>query len=233
MDSLIAPPVFLTEAKGTKILGMIGDTKKATVWRQMIAKRPDAPKLLEEKLVSWAQKPTAEHLAQASRIANHIVNLAKSDSQESDWLGIAEDEDDIKDEHCYVPSLKSIAPTIKHTPESLMSVIKFGAMANTQVKRRVAEFILDNIPIILPHHTAQVKNFQYRILLKDETPFICRKRQSPVEVKFLMQEVNERIAEDIVCETTPGLAPYVSPPLIVPKKDSEGVLHRKTVLCRL
>ena len=102
-------------------------------------------------------------------------------------MGISRDEEKLKDSICYVPSRH---PDNLHTRNNLrdvstiLSQMKFGKLANEKSKRDLATGLFLNKDILLPHQTARVKEFEYRILLKSDEPINSRRRQSPDELNF-------------------------------------------------
>jgi len=142
-------------------------------------------------------------------------------------LGCVADGDDIDDKHCYVPSdvVAIVGPPV--TLESLKAQIKFGSLANIEIQNNLILKLLKDPAILQSHETARVRNFEYRIFLDTTEPIIDAKRQAPAEIRFLQDEVAARMKEGIIGETDPGRAPYVSHPLVVPKKGSDGKYTEK------
>ena len=188
LDSLVAPPLLISVGKETRVLGMIAGPDLARNWRKKIAVRRNVTSLLEEKLLSWSSSPTEQVINQARLIARHITHLIQSDMIENRWVGIAEDDEKSNDSVCYVPSTPVTGKVPhKRTPldiNEILAKMKFGKLSNERAKRDLAQGLFQAQEILQSHETAQVKNFEYRILLKNEEPINGRRRQSPEEVKF-------------------------------------------------
>jgi len=226
LDSLVAAPLLIEVKNEVKVLGMVGEVGTALKWRKVLASKDQLKQQLEEKLLSWLHK-TSTYETLAEKIATHIINLVLSDTQPTRWTGVA-DHEDLDDDECYVPTKTPVKPRApKNTLDNLLPKMKFGPVASVGMKRDTAQALLENEDILLSHNTAKVRNFEYRILLKDDDPIFIRRRQSDIELKFLNQEVAQMVADGIACETDPGHAPYVSPPLLVPKKGPDGKFTEK------
>jgi len=226
IDHLIAIPIVLRINKDIWLTGIVDQSKKAIEWRTKIKDLWSDEEI--EIMINRANKvEDRDTKAFSNHVYKLIGDMIESEKGPSIWngagLGDPNEVDD--DEKHPTPSVPSEKSTIM-THGQIKSQIRCGMASMTD---KIASILLQNCDILGDPASARVKNHEHKIVLAEEKE-IDHRRKTHVQGedgKFLEQEVQNLLKTHMIEEAPLGKSPYVSPPVIVRKKDEDGRYTKK------
>jgi len=217
LDQATSLPVLCSGAGGALCVAMkVGTASQATSFKKVAQIDVES---LRKRLTTFLKSEEAE------RMADQIANYWRDAYSPNDviWKGIEEGiPDDIEDEIVYVPEKRVLKPLPDAKEIRAKTVCKDVGMVD-----RVVGMLGKYREILGDANTAEVKDYFHRIILDDKVEIKERRNYGDEVLTFLEQEVDRLAAEGYIEETRAEHAAYVSPPLVVKKKDDKGKYNAK------
>jgi len=224
LDLAIGLPVLVrARDRGLYIIMWIDSREKAAKWKSSDAVSRLTERLVYNRLCLFLKGDTeAERVAQ--QLSSYWIEAFQSD--EVSWRTIRENiPDDVDDSILFPPEAKSSPSVATLTLESIKKDIN---CRNEGYKSMLSKMLWKYKAVLGDASSARVRDYEHSIHLeRSEFKDTAFRRYSPEDIGILEAECKRLLREGFIKEATTGDCPYVSPPLLVPKKDDKGVLTKK------
>jgi len=217
------PLIFQLRDKVLGIASFVSTSERARKWRELMRqnKKLDA-KCFQAKQVFPQNDETR---AAVSYVVEHLKSLELSDTLEEKWRGDGKgaDEDNVDEDLMFPPT------DVKEKPlPTRAQITEMVKCDNPKLKLHVMKLLENHISLLGDPRTAKVTGYEHHIRLMPGTNGISAGREVPEAHKDIVRDEVKRLLEAKTIIPAPeGLSPFVSPVVIVPKKDENGLLTKK------
>jgi len=225
LDLLVAcPQVFQAQDKVVGIAALVASPSKATLWRKLLRKEgalSSATLFLSKQIFPQ----TTETKAAVAYVVEHLKSLELSDSLEERWRGDGKgnDSDDEDEDRMFPPT------DVKEKPlPNRAQIIEMVKSENAKLKLEVARLLEQRINLLGDPRTAKVVGYEHHIRLIPKTTTISAYREVAEAHREVVREEVKRLMEAKTIIPAPdAFSPFVSPVVVVPKKDEHGLLTKR------
>jgi len=221
LDHAVMMPVLIRDSKGHLcVVVWVGSATQAESWRKQT---PVYAAQVRERLLLFLQD--AEAADTATTLSAYWDDAFHPD--EVAWRQLRQGiPDDVDDDIAYPPETEVKATPVAYTLSSIAEQIKASSVER---KRDVARVLLPFAEILGEANTARVRDYHHHIKLTSRTATVKDRRDkyNSENVALIEKECERLQKEGFIREAEQGDSDFVSPPLLVPKKDDKGQLKLK------
>jgi len=225
--SVAIPLLFQVNEKVVGIASLVAPPARTQKWRTLMRegkKLDDHKHFLSKQVFPFNDDMMKELMF----IVEHLKSLELSDNVEEQWKGDGKgDEGEPDDDDRLFPPVGSADVKAKSplTRDEISQMVKCD---NPRLKPQIVKLLLARVSLLGDPKTAKVVGYEHQIRLEPGTKGISAGREVPAAHRDVVRDEVKRLLEAKTIVVAPhGMSPFVSPVVIVPKKDEFGLPTKK------